>query len=67
MLYKVIRIGKKCDITLKLNMSKAYNRIEWCFLERIIKQMCFVDTWIKLVMRYITTVSFSFSINGEVK
>ena len=58
---------KKGDIALKLDKSKAYDWVEWDFLREIMKKMGFEDHWISLVKRSITTSSFSFLINGEVK
>jgi len=35
---------------VKLDMRKAYNRVEWRFLEAAMIKMGFADRWIKLVM-----------------
>ena len=37
--------GKSSFMTLKLDMSKAYNRVEWKYLELIMKGMGFADKW----------------------
>ena len=47
-------------------MSNAYDRVEWCFLERFIIQMGFSDNWVCQIMSCITYVSFSFMINGKI-
>jgi len=46
-------------------MSKAYDRVEWCFLESIMRQLGFAEVFIRRIMSCVTTVSYSFSLNGE--
>ena len=57
--------GKSGFMALKLDMSKAYDRVEWSFLRDIMKQMGFSDKWIALVMECVTTISYSLLVNGE--
>lgn len=47
-------------------MSKAYNRVEWGFLRKLLLAMGFDSRRVNLVMSCVTLVSYSFIINGRV-
>ena len=58
------REGKECFMVVKLNMSKAYDRVEWGFIEKVMEQLGFHERWVSLIMHCITTVTHSVLING---
>ncbi|XP_013674098.1 uncharacterized protein LOC106378528 [Brassica napus] len=52
-------------IAIKTDMSKAYDRVEWIFLETLFMKMGFARLWIDWVMSCIRSVSYTVLMNGE--
>ena len=59
------RGGRTGSMALKLDMSKAYNKVEWSFLQQVMIRMGFDPKWVSLIMECVSTVSYSLFINGE--
>ncbi|KFK27798.1 hypothetical protein AALP_AA8G430800 [Arabis alpina] len=54
----------KSYMTVKTDISKAYDRMEWQFIKDTMMQMGFNDTWIGWIMMCVETVTFSTLVNG---
>lgn len=61
----LMKQGKRCFATMKLNMSKVYDRVEWIFIEKMLIKIGFSVHWVKKIMRCVTSVRYSFQINGQ--
>lgn len=51
--------------SLKLDISKAYDRLEWSFLEAILLRLGFARAWIDVIMCSVKSVSYSILFNGN--
>ena len=61
------KVGRNGWAAIKLDISKAYNRVEWIFLQEIMLKLGFDPRWISIIIDCISSVKFSIIINGEPK
>lgn len=49
----------------KLDLAKAYDRVDWSFLEGVLHKIGFDRKWVKWVMTCVSSVTFRVRCNGE--
>jgi hypothetical protein len=57
--------GKSRLCAVKLDMMKAYDRVEWHFLEAIMLKLGFSENMVRLILKCVSSVRFSVRVNGE--
>lgn len=58
--------GKSGVVGLKLDISKAYDRLEWGFVEKMLRKFNFHPVSIDRIMRCMSTVCYSFLRDGKI-
>jgi hypothetical protein len=56
---------KEGFMAVKVDMSKAYDRVEWSFLKEAMSRMGFAPRWVQLIMMCVSTVKYAVVVNGN--
>ncbi|KAL3839206.1 hypothetical protein ACJIZ3_023797 [Penstemon smallii] len=56
--------GDVGQMAIKLDLSKAYDRVEWDFLRAVMIRLGFDVRFVNLIMTCVSTVTYSFILNG---
>lgn len=59
------RHQKQGYASLKLDMTKAFDRLEWPFIERMLQHMGFHPNWIRNVLYCVSYVQYEVKFNGQ--
>lgn len=57
--------SKEDFMTLKLDVNKAYDRVEWAFLRLMLLRLGLVESFVDLIMSCVSSVTYSFLLNGS--
>jgi len=56
---------RKSSMIMQLDIAKAYNKVNWTYIKKVLAAFGFDHNWIKWVMALVTSSSFSILINGS--
>ena len=57
--------GRQGHVALKIDISKAYDRVNWEYLRLLMIKMGFDDKWVRWIMLCVRTVKYSVKICGK--
>jgi hypothetical protein len=57
-------LGKKGYFVIKVDLSKAYDKLKWGFIWRVLIEMRMPDNVINLIMHMVTSVETNIKWNG---
>lgn len=49
---------------MKINISKAYNRVDWNYLRLVMFRKGFHHRWMDIIMLCVSSVRYSITVNG---
>ncbi|KAA3469529.1 reverse transcriptase [Gossypium australe] len=56
--------GPNKGFVIKLDMSKAYDRVEWDFIEEVTNKIGYANEWVKKIMRCVRSVRYVVKCNS---
>lgn len=57
--------GVKGEIALKIDISKAFDRVDWGFLRAMMAKLGFNDRWIEWIMLCVSSVNYLGLVNSD--
>jgi len=56
---------EKSEAALKLDISKAFDSVSWCYLQAILQKLGFCPQWVTWMMICVTSVEYNVIFNGD--
>lgn len=57
--------GKKGFIAWKIDLSKAYDRLNWNFIRTVLNKMGLLESLVQLIMRCVSSITYQICVNRE--
>ena len=55
----------QAGMIMQLDISKAYDKVNWIYIKKVISTFGFDHNWVRWVMALVTSSSFSILVNGS--
>lgn len=62
---KTKKSGRRYEMAIKVDMNKAYDRVEWSFVRKVLLKMGFCLKWVDNIMRCVSSVHYSLLLSGK--
>eukprot|EP00253_Pinus_taeda_P027310 PITA_27310 len=56
---------RQAGMIMQLDIAKAYDKVNWSYIKKILMAFGFDHNWVRLVMALVTSSSFSILVNGS--
>lgn len=60
-----LKLLKKLGMILKLDLSKAFDKLSWSYIQQMLLAFGFNATWARWIMNLISSPNFSILLNGS--
>jgi len=57
--------GKKEEIALEIDINQAYDRVNWCFVQGMMRKMGFDEKWVKWMGICMANVKYQVLVNND--
>ncbi|XP_028801080.1 uncharacterized protein LOC114756308 [Neltuma alba] len=57
--------GRKYEMAVKVDMNKAYDRLEWKFIKEVMRKMGFSEKWLKWIMDCVRSMMVNLVVGGK--
>lgn len=62
---KISKHKRDKNVMLKLDISKAYDHIDWMYLKEVMLKMGFTNQWVRWILMCVEIVDYSVIVNNE--
>ncbi|XP_059285826.1 uncharacterized protein LOC132039345 [Lycium ferocissimum] len=65
LVHNIKKPNVNCNVIMKLDMTKAFDRMSWKFLGNVMRKFGFSEEWIGMIWKFLSNNWYSININGN--